>query len=184
MKYDPFKWKEVPRGKEIDVPSGQVQLRLSRPGAVFTRAEGVEGLLGYGTAFDVQTASEMTLWLDDFNPEDPMSTRMFIYWPEVLPVEDLKSVVFTNIDRTAEESPHLNFVKGGLRALEFAKRDMLREVRQAAAQMLNPTMQRTADADLARKAKDEVDDDPEVIDDDPQGDDPAPAPAPVPKAKK
>lgn len=158
MKYDPDKWQEVPHGKKIVVPAGQVQLRLSRPCAVYSETEGVETLVGYDAAFDLKTGAEMTIYADPLDPQ----VRMFAWWPTTLVLEDLTSPVFTNIDRQADDSPHLDFVKGGLRALEFAKREMLREVRAVTAGLSERMMKRKGE---------ETEPDPELEEDEQDDDD-------------
>lgn len=125
MKFNPYNWNEVKHDQTINVEKGRVQLRLSKPAAVYVTAQGYQTLVGHGTTFDFEVTEEVSV-----NIEASASTRWFIYQPGQT-AKPAEGTVFTNIDRMIQESGTITEVKRALRQLEIERRSALREIRHA-----------------------------------------------------
>ena len=123
MKHDLFNWREVKADEKVQVKRGRVRVRCSREAALFAESEGVESLVGVGTAFDVTLGEAAALTLDG-----PADVRWFVGDDGGTSVPS-EGEVFTNIDRMAQESGTVLAVKQALRELEIRRRQMLREMR-------------------------------------------------------
>lgn len=124
MKFDPFNWQEEQANAKIKVRKGRVRLHVSAPAPVYFEAEGVEALVGVGTAFDF-TVSE-----PGFVTVAAEGVRVFRLG-DPLTAFEAEGEVFTNIDRQPMESGMLADVLRAKRMFEIERREVLRELREA-----------------------------------------------------
>lgn len=124
MKFDPFNWQEEKANAKIKVGKGRVRLHVSAPAPVYFEAEGVEALVGVGTAFDF-TVSE-----PGFVTVAAEGVRVFRLG-EPMTAFEAEGEVFTNIDRQPMESGMLADVLRAKRAFELERRAFMRELRDA-----------------------------------------------------
>lgn len=135
MRFDPNNWREVKPNEKVNVPQGVLRVCASDPGALYLEtSEGVEALVGFGSAWDVETAEEMT-----FHVALPRGGRVFFFVPSASVVVQ-EGEVFTNIDRLPDESGSLAEVRRALRTLEMQRRDMLREMREVSEARVEPEL--------------------------------------------
>lgn len=124
MKFDPFNWQEEQANAKIQVRKGRVRLHVSAAAPVYFEAEGVEALVGVGTAFDF-TVSE-----PGFVTVAAEGVRVFRQGEPVTAFE-AEGEVFTNIDRQPMESGMLAEVLRAKRMFEIERRAFMRELRDA-----------------------------------------------------
>lgn len=124
MKFSPFSWREVKAREEFQVSPGMLRVRCAPQGALYLDCQGVQSLVGFGSAFDVEIAEEMTAHVVGFEP----GIRVFVYEAEPTAAPD-SGEVFSNIDRLPNESGAVLEVRRALRDLELARRAGIDEMR-------------------------------------------------------
>jgi len=149
MKFNSDNWNEAPYGSEINAPRGPVQLRLSRPGALFAEIEGVETLVGYGAEFSFDLSQEAVLTVDA-----DMPVRIFYSIRRASVTTSEGEEIFTNLNRKPHESGSLNAVMIGARQIEIAKRQMRLETAAAIERAVRQALsvRRSATTEAERKA--------------------------------
>lgn len=128
MKFDPFNWQEVKH--EVEIQSGRVQVSCSAPSALYAEAQGVETLVGFGTAWDLDLSAPVTLRLDG-----PPTARLFVAL-QYLVVDQPDAEMFTNIDQMPLESGSVLEVTRALRMMEINKRQTMAEMRELHAELM------------------------------------------------
>lgn len=124
MKFDPFIWQEEKPNEKIQVGKGRVRLRLSVAAPVYFEAEGVEALVGTGTAFDFEVSEPGAVTVE------AKSGRVFRHVGHATS-ERASGEVYTNIDRMVDESGALAEVTRARRLFELERRAFLRDLHAA-----------------------------------------------------
>ena len=124
MKFDSLSWVEVSPVQAHDAPLGRLRLNLSAPAAVYISQHGVETLLGYDSSFDVTLADHAT-----FRVDAPTKTRVFIHQHHDTSRPSIGQI-YTNIDRTPQESGSVLAVRRELRKHALESRAYIREIRE------------------------------------------------------
>lgn len=122
MKQTVFDWQEVKHGFETQE---RLQLRLSRPGAVYIEQEGYEILLGFGSTFDAKISGRFKV-----NLEIEEGARAFVKARTVDQIE-CTGEVFTNIDRQSHESGAVLEVRRAIREMQLMQMQFRRENQEA-----------------------------------------------------
>ena len=130
MKFDPHSWNEVSTNEEIPHDIARLQLRLSRPAAVFVTAQGVETLAAFGTEIDVKAQALESFRVDT----DDDNVRAFVHRPYRQPATPVGEVL-TNMDRQPYESGAVLEVRQALRQATLDIAAQNRESRQILQQI-------------------------------------------------
>lgn len=123
MKFNPFNWLEFAPNETQKAPKGWLRVRLSQEAALYVSQGKREALAGVASSFDLDLSAASSYRL-----EPRAKCRAFVYVPEPTSVV-FEGEVYTNIDRMPQESGMLAEVTRGLRQLELARRETMREIR-------------------------------------------------------
>lgn len=167
MKLDLFNWHEVEPNEQAKAPQGSLRVRLSQPAALYVTSEGYEVLAGFGSDFDIVTATPV----DTIRAEGPESLRVFVHDTGSRVVQP-RDRVFTNMDRQPTLSGPMLEVQRAVRALRLEAQQVRMENRRLSA--LDDEK-----AELRRRKRDAQEDpaDPAQASPDPKGDEPGEEPS-------
>lgn len=145
-KFNPFDWQEIHQDGQIrKTVGGRVFLRASKPVALYAIAVDEDGEV-------FETLAQLGETVDVILPEGVSWTyecegRVFLYSPSPF-IQQPDELAFTNADRLPHESGNVLAVTAGLRQLEIAKRQMLREITAARVELARE--RRNADPALSQ----------------------------------
>lgn len=141
MKQQILNWSEVELEHEC---KDRLQLRLSKPSAVYVEVEGAEVLLGYGTDFDAEIKGPFTVKV-----EKVKDLRVFAFCGHK---QSRKSSgeVFTNLDRQPLESGNLAEVTKAQRLFRLEQKQVRMELAQEMA-ALRAERRKVAESDAAHQ---------------------------------
>lgn len=130
MKNDIFNWSEVLTNTDLESGGGRLRLRLSAPAPVYVSVMGYEVLLGVEASFNVPFASSFTFRIDA-----PDGVRAFM---ETLPLDSFvpdEKPIFTNVDRTPNESGSVLAVRAEMRKAALEAKSYLADIQRARADL-------------------------------------------------
>ena len=130
MKNDIFNWSEVLTNTDLESGGGRLRLRLSAPAPVYVSVLGYEVLLGVESSFNVPFASSFTFRIDA-----PDGVRAFM---ETLPLDSFvpdEKPIFTNVDRTPNESGSVLAVRAEMRKAALEAKSYLADIQRARADL-------------------------------------------------
>lgn len=128
MKLNPLEWSQIENGKQIQAPSGVVQLRGSAPFAVLVSALGVETVQFVAAQTRLRLPEAATFKVI------PSQEGLVVFMKDTRSrVVRMTGEKFTNIDRLPQESGTMLEVTRALRLMKLEERAMVRRIREERA---------------------------------------------------
>lgn len=120
QKFNPSDWRKVDADEEIELVTGELQLRSTHEIKVFIQNENDVALLGVGHTFKAEFATPVLV-----NIDGPKSAETYIKYNESV-IFHTEGEIFTNMDKRPEPSEAQLAVTRALKELEKEKRRIQR----------------------------------------------------------